>query len=54
MALLRYNVVYELMTTKRIVVENLDEISQAEIVRKEVLEKIKLSLEKEGIIGEVA
>ena len=42
------------MTTKRIVVENLDEISQAEIVRKEVLEEIKLSLEKEGIIVEVA
>ena len=47
-------VVYELMTTKRNVVENLDEISQSEIVRKEVLEEIKLSLEKEGIIVEVA
>lgn len=47
-------VVYELMTTKRMVVENLDDITQAEIVRKEVLEEIQDTLEKEGITVEVA
>ena len=47
-------VIYELMSTKKIVVENLDEITQAEIIRKEVLEEIKITLEKEGINVTVA
>lgn len=47
-------VIYELMTTKRVVVESLDEITQAEIIRREVLEEIKITLEQEGITVEVA
>lgn len=42
-------VVYELMSTKRLVDQNLNELAKAESVRKTILEEIKEDLENEGI-----
>lgn len=47
-------VIYELMVTKRNVVESLDEVTKAELVRKDILETVKEQLQLEGITVEIA
>lgn len=42
-------VIYELMSTKRVVTESLAEVAKAEMVRKEILEDIEKRLKKESI-----
>ena len=42
-------VIYELMSTKRVVTDSLAEVAKAEMVRKDILETIKNRLEEENI-----
>lgn len=47
-------VIYELMTTKKNVIQNLEEITKAELVRKETLLDIQEKLKKEGLEVNIA
>ena len=47
-------VIFELMQTKKSVTENLEEITKAELVRKETLEKIQNTLSQYGVDVEIA
>ena len=47
-------VIFELMQTKKSVTENLEEITKAELVRKETLEKIQSTLSQYGVDVEIA
>jgi flagellar motor protein MotB len=47
-------VIYELMVTKSNVVDSLDEVTKAELVRKDILETVQAQLDLEGITVEIA
>ena len=46
--------IFELMQTKRNVTQSLEEITTAELIRKDVLEEVQENLKAEGIVVEVA